>query len=68
MSGVGAGVLITFSDSSSFICNLFFYLLQMTASVAHIVVYGLLLAALTAFDESTLARNDGEMQVSHTEL
>ena len=38
----------------------------MTASLSHCVVYTLLLAALTAFDENTLTRNAEEMQVGDT--
>ena len=37
--------------------------LQMMASVSNCVVYTLLLAALSAFDETTLTRDHIEMQV-----
>ncbi|XP_060603119.1 nucleoporin NUP188-like [Ruditapes philippinarum] len=35
---------------------------SITASLSHCVIYTVLLAALTAFDESTLTRNNSEMQ------
>jgi len=36
----------------------------MTGSLAHCVIYTVLLSTLTAFDESTIIRGSAEMQVT----